>query len=90
MTSDFELPDIENLLHRLAVASWQYYHGVKSEFSDEEFDSLCRYVNKSWDSSDNTLNKFMNEKFSPDTGQWIHDYPYLYKVISELGVLYGE
>jgi len=72
-----EASEQRRLRMRLSVAAYTYEFDSESVMTDEEFDRDCKLVRPEVDTGHSTLDKFFREKFSPDTGQWIHDHPEL-------------
>lgn len=74
---------------RLAFAAAAYEFDADPILSDEEFDSLSKKIRPSMSTLEahhtrtSTINRikrldeYFAEKFSPDTGMWIHDHPEL-------------
>jgi hypothetical protein len=60
---------------RLAVAAYAYEFENDPIMSDSEFDALALEIND-WVATGNTvMDVFFRDKFLPDTGMWVHEYP---------------
>lgn len=71
---------------KLAMAAYAYEIDNHSIMSDSEYDKLSLKIRPEIDTGDEVLDPFFREKFEPDTGQWIHDYPK--ERLEKLSVIY--
>jgi hypothetical protein len=60
---------------KLSLAAYVYEFHSNQIMSDAEFDSLSLKIDTSISTDNAIMDKFFTEKFSPYTGQWIHDHP---------------
>jgi hypothetical protein len=62
---------------RLAFAAYAYEFESDSIMSDGEYDELSKKIRPHMKTGRDLLDDFFRDKFSTDTGQWIHDHPEL-------------
>ncbi len=69
-------------MNRICVSLWAYAYEFKGDsiVSDGEFDKVCLSIDKSIKTGYTVTDKFFEEEFQPDTGQWIHAHPDLDKI----------
>jgi hypothetical protein len=60
---------------RLSVAAYAYEIHDDPIMADAEFDDLANKINVQKTTSNEIMDDFFREEFSPHTGQWIHKHP---------------
>lgn len=73
---------------RIKVSLWAYAYEMKAVpmVSDADFDRGCLLIDPSVTTRNAKLDAFFRDRFSPDTGMWIHEHPGLRR----LGLLYDR
>lgn len=64
---------------RICVAIWAYAYEFLSAsiVSDAKFDKTCQEIDVKIATGHKVMDKWFKKEFSPHTGQWVRNHPYL-------------